>query len=176
MAKMPAQKPGRSEQDVGTPVWLLRLVERSFGVIALDPAASDKNHACDNYYTEQTDGLVQPWHGLPAGSIVWVNPPYAKIKPWVKKAEETAYFWSQVVVMLVPAAVGSNWWAAHVHQKAAVYFIRPRLKFIGHKQGYPKDLALLVYGAGPPVYRCIRVEEQDDVIQENTPGDPATVN
>jgi phage N-6-adenine-methyltransferase len=173
---MPVQKPGRSEQDVGTPVWLLRLVERSFGKISLDPAASHRYHACERYCTKDIDGLEQPWHGLLPGTIVWVNPPYTKIRPWVKKAEETAYFWSQVVAMLVPAAVGSNWWAAHVHQKAAVYFLRPRLKFIGHDQGYPKDLALLVYGAGPPVYRCIRVTEEDEQIQENSPGDPATIN
>ena len=169
---MPVQKPGRSEQDVGTPVWFLRLVEMSFGKIALDPAASHTHHALDAlYYTKEEDGLSQSWR-VPPGSIVWVNPPYENIKPWVKKAAEVSYFWGTTIAVLIPASVGSNWWCEHVHLKAAVYFIRPRLKFIGHEQGYPKDLALVVYGL-PPVYRCIRAEEGDEQIQElpaNTTG------
>lgn len=173
---MPAQKPGRSVQDVGTPTWLLRLIESTWGAIALDPAASHENHALDAlYYTKEQNGLEQNWR-TPTGTCVFVNPPYEDIRPWVKKAQETAYFWGNTVVVLVPASVGSNWWKDHVHLKAAVYFLSPRLKFKGHKQGYPKDLALLVYGKEPPVYRCVRVTEDDEEIAQMVKSADSSVN
>ena len=30
----------------------------------LDAAASHENHKCENYYTEEQDGLVQDWGGI----------------------------------------------------------------------------------------------------------------
>ncbi len=172
---MPKQKPGRSEQDVGTPPWLVRLIEQTWGPILLDPAASERNHVGQGrWYSKEQNGLEQDWRVGPGG-IVFINPPYERIEPWVKKAQEHSYFWGTTVAVLIPASVGSNWWKEHVHQKAAVYFLSPRITFVGHDQPYPKDVALLVYGAGPPVYRCIRVTAEDSEI--NVPYDPtAPVN
>ncbi len=198
MAKMPRQKPGKSYQDVGTPKWLLRLVEKTWGKITYDPAASEANHghpwfgspsfditydpaasevnhACHNYDQGpmiDRDGLKQSWmerssvqvepdedgnHMFGAG-VVWVNPPYSDIAPWTHKTYLSSCA-GCLVVMLVPASVGSNWWRQHVDGKAAVYFLSPRLSFIGHTTPYPKDCALLVYGAESPRYRCVRVTE-----------------
>lgn len=179
---MPKQKPGKSEQDVGTPDWLLELVKETWGPIVYDPAASDIHHACANYDTLETDGLAQDWADRDRAfnlyddeadrrlwdGCIWINPPYAKIRPWVEKASQHE---SCPVVMLVPAAVGSNWWAEHVDGKAEVYFIRPRLTFKGHDQPYPKDCAILVYGAGLPKYRCIRVDQESvSLSQEDASG------
>jgi hypothetical protein len=50
------------------------------------------------------------------------------------------------IVVLVPASVGSNWWKEHVHREAWVLFLNRRITFEGHTAGYPKDLALIVYG------------------------------
>lgn len=167
--KMPVQKPGRSVQEVGTPDWFIKLCERTWGPILLDVAASEENHVCETYITKEQDALKQPYWLCEAGGVIWCNPPFAKIRPWVERAEATAMH--SVMLVLVPAAVGSNWWADHVHNKAAVYFIRPRLVFKGHEQGYPKDLALLVYGAEAPSYQCIRVTEQDlDAMIEQEPS------
>jgi hypothetical protein len=47
--------------------------------------------------------------------------------------------------MLVPAAVGANWWRDHVHEEASVLFLNGRLTFVGHTSPYPKDLALLLF-------------------------------
>ena len=60
--------------------------------------------------------------------------------------------------LLVPASVGSNWWMHWVHQRASVRFLNPRVTFIGHAQGYPKDLALCVYD-GKFGYECWRWKE-----------------
>lgn len=172
---MPKQKPGRSVQDVGTPDWLIKVIEQTWGKIALDPAASHENHAGEGmYYTEQDNGLLQSWM-VPAGCIVFINPPFNDIKSWVQAAYASSQFYSRTVVMLVPASVGSNWWAEHVDQKAAVYFIRPRLVFKGHTDPYPKDLALLVYGERPG-YKCVHVTAQTLKIEELTGDADSSVN
>jgi phage N-6-adenine-methyltransferase len=172
---MPKQKPGRSVQDVGTPDWLIKVIEQTWGKIALDAAASHENHVGEGmYYTEQDNGLLQSWM-IPAGCIVYINPPYSSIRPWVQAAHASAEFYGRSVVMLVPASVGANWWAEWVDQKAAVYFIRPRLVFKGHTDPYPKDLALLVYGEQPG-YKCVYVTEQTLKIEELTGAADENVN
>lgn len=168
MTTMPVQKPGKSVQDVGTPLWLLELVAKTWGTIVLDVAASERYHAAYAWYGEEHDGLTQPWRvlgpvvdpvmeGVQSRKLVgtiWCNPPFGCIKPWIKKASE--YIGPCVVAVLVPAAVGSNWWAEYVDKQAQVLFLRPRLIFQGHDQPYPKDCALLIYGAGKPGYRCVK--------------------
>ena len=78
------------------------------------------------------------------GPWTWLNPPFANLRPWVAKAweesQEGAY-----VAMLVPAAVGSNWWRDFVHRKVPVLFLNGRLTFVGEENCYPKDLCLLLY-------------------------------
>lgn len=173
--KMPVQKPGRSVQDVGTPDWLVKVIEQTWGKIALDAAASDANHVGDGmYYTEADNGLLQSWM-VPAGCIVFINPPYRSIKEWVQAAYASAEFYVRTVVMLVPASVGANWWAEWVDGKAAVYFIRPRLVFKDHTDPYPKDLALLVYGEQPG-YKCVHVTKDTLKIEELVADADSSVN
>jgi phage N-6-adenine-methyltransferase len=149
-----------SEQNVGTPRWLLDLVERTWGKITLDVAASEQYHACELWLGKEDDSLsLSHWNTPNSEGIVWCNPPYEDIGPWCKKASEAPC----VVVMLILASVGSKWWHEHVHGKAAVYFVRPRVKFIGHKQGMMKDVAIVAYGAESPGYYCIKVTEKDVV-------------
>lgn len=50
-----------------------------------DVCASDSNHKCEHYFTEETDGLSQEWSGT-----CWMNPPYGReIGKWMKKAYES---------------------------------------------------------------------------------------
>jgi hypothetical protein len=49
--------------------------------------------------------------------------------------------------MLVPYSGGALWWNKHVMGQGMVYGI-PRLTFVGCKDPYPKDLALIAYGFG----------------------------
>lgn len=137
---VPIQKPGRSEQSVGTPRVFLDAVERRFGKIGLDVAASHTNSVVDRYYTEEEDGLSRPWDG----DLNWCNPPYSKIGPWVEKALTEREF-GHASLLLLPAGVGSNWFRDFVHEKADVYFLNGRLTFVGHDTPYPKDLILLHY-------------------------------
>lgn len=150
---MPKQKPHRSEQAVGTPLALLEAVEERFGAIGWDLAATPANRVHKQHLGPGSatgeDSLAVDWAMLPqsTGKTLWLNPPFGKIRPFVKKAsEQAASLPGSSVVMLVPASVGSNWFADHVHRRALVLALRPRLTFVGERDPYPKDLCLLIYG------------------------------
>ena len=142
---MPAQKPHRSKQDYQTPPEFLAAVRAKFGALEFDLAASPENAACARFYTEADNSLVQTWpHSTGwAGGWNWLNPPFADIAPWVKKASQEG----ARTLVLIPASVGANWWRDWVHEKAVVYFLNGRIRFVGAKDLYPKDCALLQYGA-----------------------------
>lgn len=161
MSVMPVQKPGRSVQEVGTPPSLLAAVVRRFGAIGVDLAASASNAVCrewlgpdhpDEHRRDALDLRAQ-WNWARIPGLRWLNPPFGDIAPWAEKCAEQSAIGPCRVALLVPASVGSNWFAGHVDGKALVLFLRPRLTFVGHDQPYPKDCLLAVYGE-PPGYEC----------------------
>lgn len=71
----------------------------------VDAAASRANAKCPRYWTEEDNGLAQPWER----ERIWCNPPFSSIAPWVRKA------WSatdaELVVMIIPAnRTERDWW------------------------------------------------------------------
>lgn len=154
-SKMPRQKRGSSKQNYQTPPEFLAAVKRYLGIqkFAYDLAAEPHTAAAERYFTKETDGLAQSWTGHDFRGWLWLNPPYDDIPRWVKKAYEQSLRGAKVAV-LVPASVGANWWRDWVHEKAGVVMLNGRIKFVGCEWGYPKDLALLLYGVDPePAYR-----------------------
>lgn len=143
---VPNQKPGKSEQSVQTPTEFLYAVKTLLGIdiFAIDLAADVLNSAGYSFYDEAADALQQPWAKDGLGEWLWCNPPYKKLEPWVEKAALEASKGAKIA-MLVPSSTGSNWWKAWVAGVAQVHFLNGRIKFVGHKNYYPKDLALLLY-------------------------------
>lgn len=140
---------GRSKQDYVTPREFVDACAALLGIdgFAWDLAASDNNAQCEAYLTEATDSLAVSWAPLLGDSWGWLNPPFGNIRPWAQRcAEESAR--GARVALLVPASVGSEWFARHVDMKALVRPIRPRLSFDG-KHGFPKDLMVAFYGLRP---------------------------
>lgn len=90
----------------------------------LDAAASDSNHKCRRYFTQEDDGLSQPWSGT-----VWCNPPYGKAIPsWLQKAiKEQAR--GVTSVFLVFARTDTRWFHELVLPYAEVRFLPGRVKF-----------------------------------------------
>jgi len=147
MAKsMPRQQPGTSKQDVRTPKMFLDAVRLRLGIDAfsVDLAASRANTVAPKFYSAQTNALVHPWN---LGGWNWCNPEFGDLRPWVQKGFEESREGAQTA-MLVPAGVGSNWWRDWVHGKARILLLNGRITFVGHKQPYPKDCALLIYEPG----------------------------
>ncbi len=159
----PAQKPGRSKQDYATPLSYLDAIARQFGPIDLDLACRPDNMVAPLGITEELDALAQDWadpmYWSKDGNVVesgahirvaFCNPPFANIRPWAAKVESCRWL-PRWTIMLVPASMGSKWWADHVLNKTMAYGI-PRLAFLGEggkSEGlYPKDLATICAGFG----------------------------
>jgi phage N-6-adenine-methyltransferase len=149
--KMPRQKPGRSKQDYQTPREFIKALERRFGRITIDLAASEKNAVCKKYIDKKKDSLKRPW---PTKGVLFLNPPYRWLRPWFAKCAEHRKLLKKgsVLLVLVPASIGSIWFEKHVLDKADVEGLRPRLTFRRMKWPYPKDLMLLIYKPEPMVY------------------------
>lgn len=102
-----------------TPNGVFGYADRAWGPFDLDACASEWNHKCGLYYTEKQDGLKQPWIG-----VVWCNPPWADIGPWVDKSyKETRPGGSaRRVVMLMPSRTGQAWFRL-ASRNATVHWI-----------------------------------------------------
>lgn len=110
---------------------------------SLDIAASARNAVAPRFFTKADNALEQNWDAGRFG-WGWLNPPFGSLAPWMTYALEQRARGHQFAV-LVPAAVGSNWWATSVHGRVPVLFLNGRVTFIGAAGPYPKDCALLLY-------------------------------
>lgn len=139
-----------SSGDIWTPWEFIRAVEKKFGPIAVDLAASDESAKAPCYITEHTNSLTQDWACLLDGGLGWDNPPFTNIAPWAKYHLEQ---WRKGAKTLLLVPMGSqNWYWDYVEPYAQVYCVG-RMVFDNcyNKQGelvttpYPKDLILAHY-------------------------------
>jgi phage N-6-adenine-methyltransferase len=137
---------GQSKQDYQTPDNFIQAVTRRFGRLALDLAATAENAKAPSFYDTEQNALLQPWHRYASEGLMWLNPPFNDVAPWAKKCSEESKLGAKIL-FLVPASVGSNWFAHHVYRKARVFFLQGRLHFDQTHPGwgYPKDCLLAVY-------------------------------
>lgn len=111
-----------------TPQALFDELNREFG-FQTDVCALPENAKCDEFYTQEQDGLSQQWTG-----VCWCNPPYGRqVGKWVKKAAES----DATVVMLLPARTDTKWFHDYILPNAEIRFIKGRLKFGGNKNSAP---------------------------------------
>jgi phage N-6-adenine-methyltransferase len=147
---MPRQKPGLSRQDFATPKGFIATVEKRFGKLEVDLAATARNAKAPRYVTPKEDSFSVEWQTEFDGMVCWLNPPFGNIGPWAEKcAAEGPYMGNGgVILFLTPASIGANWFARYVYRNALVIGLQGRLSFDG-KNPYPKDL-LSVFGPGVP--------------------------
>lgn len=115
-----------------TPPELFNRMDQEFG-FDCDVAASDENHLCANWLTEEQDALCNlgDW-----GDVNWCNPPYSDIGPWVDAAIEQAE-WKKTTVMLVPADTSVKWFKRAFETCTECRFISGRISFINAETGKP---------------------------------------
>lgn len=109
----------------------------------LDPCATPANAKCENFFTEQDNGLTKNWQG----HVVFCNPPYGrKIKDWVKKCSEEAVKPNTTVVMLIPARTDTLYFHEYIYKKAReIRFIKGRLKFGDSENPAPFPSMVVVF-------------------------------
>lgn len=133
------------KRKAGKDEWLTPpQVINALGQFDLDPCAPVKRpwSTAKLHYTEQNDGLNQPWIGR-----VWCNPPYGdKTKVWLNRCAEHGN-----CTALTFARTDTKMFTESVWNKAtAVLFIKGRLRFY-HVNGTQGDSAgapsvLIAYG------------------------------
>lgn len=115
------------KDDWETPQWLFDKLNEKYH-FNLDAAATDANHKCENYFTEEDNALTQDWSRF---GVVFCNPPYSKKAnqdAWVKKCFEEAKK-GTLVVALLPARTDTKRFHDYCLGKASIYFIEGRLHF-----------------------------------------------
>lgn len=153
----PSIKRGSSKQDYCTPRALVEAIEERFGPIWFDLAATSGNCVVgagnpkggncyfgpDNQDPKLRDSLEQNWSAVKGNA--YCNPPFANLAPWAAQSATVSHrrAWT---LLLVPAAVDSNWYSEHVHGKAFVMPLSPRIAF--DKDPYPKGILLAAFGFG----------------------------
>jgi site-specific DNA-methyltransferase (adenine-specific) len=111
----------------------------------LDPAASEDNHKCKLYFTEEDDGLKKSW----AGNTVFCNPPYCrKTGEWVKKAYNESLQADTKVVMLLPSRTDTKWFHEYCLPYGEIRFIKGRLKFGKAKNSAPFASMVVIFKGG----------------------------
>lgn len=132
------------KDDWETPQDFFDELDREFN-FDLDPAADDRNHKCDCYFTKEQNGLSHTWEGR----TVFVNPPYGRaINKWVQKAYEESKKPNTTVVMLIPARTDTAYFHDYIYGKAEIRFIRGRLKFGNSKHAAPFPSMVVVMKKG----------------------------
>lgn len=124
-------------QDWETPDTLFDPLNNEFH-FDLDVCATNENAKVDRFYTDQDDGLRQPWRGT-----CWMNPPFGSQGQWVRKAYQESRR-GCTVVCLLPARTNTNWWHDYC-MKGEIRFIRGRPVFKGAVHGLPQPLAVVIF-------------------------------
>lgn len=117
-----------SYQGWRTPKVLADHFRQTFNLV-LDAAADKDSAICPAFYdgSDGSDGLKQPWTAPEAG--VWCNPPYRDPAAWLRKAYgEVQADNCMHAVLLVPAAVGTDWFTTAC-QVAEVHLFDRRIRF-----------------------------------------------
>lgn len=108
----------------GTPKGLFQILHEEFD-FTLDVCADAELAKCPRYFDLDANGLTEPW----APDRFWMNPPYANIEPWTKKAVQEVRGGAPVGAALLPVRTDLAWFHRDVLAAGAeVRFIKGRLK------------------------------------------------
>jgi phage N-6-adenine-methyltransferase len=109
-----------------TPQYIFDWLNSEFNFL-LDAACNLDNAKCvfGCCHDRDQDGLTMDWASY---GRVWLNPPYSKPYPWVKKAYEESLK-GGTVVCLLPADISTKWFHEWVIGKAEIRFIQGRINF-----------------------------------------------
>lgn len=113
-----------------TPAYIIELVRRTPGIIALDPASNEQANKivqAEQFYTKEQNALTKEWHG-----DVWCNPPYSRgnIDLFAQKiAAEYINGCINSGLMLVNNATETDWFQMLLTHADAVCFLNSRVQF-----------------------------------------------
>ncbi len=134
----------RKSDEWETPQDLFDQLDKEFH-FTFDAAATKENTKCGGSYGDMIGGsLSLDWKYHSQGGAIWLNPPYSKIGPFIKKAYEESLN-GATVVCLIPARTDTRYWHDYVMRSREVRLIKGRLKFGGSKNSAPFPSAIVVF-------------------------------
>ena len=127
------QKAKESKTDWQTPPELFAKLDFLYGPFTVDGAASEANHLCPAWYSEENSAFDV----RPSDEIIFVNPPYGNLLPWMKLFLRWR-FDGNTVVALTPCAPDTEWWNHGVDYATDTIILGPgRVRFIDPETGKP---------------------------------------
>ncbi len=128
--------------DWETPDHVFEALNQEFN-FDLDPCCYTHTAKCADHFTKEDDGLKQSW----AGRRVWMNPPYGEenMPLWLEKARQSAHKEGALVVCLVPANTGTEWFLDALEVADECRFIKGRLSFKGAASSADFASAIFVF-------------------------------
>jgi site-specific DNA-methyltransferase (adenine-specific) len=128
--KQPKERVAKESDERYTPEYVLD-VARAVSPIVLDPCTTmDNRTRAEKFFCFADDGLKQNWYEASHGGLIFVNPPFSKLRDWAKKCAEEASRGCQIIG-LFPGDTSTIWFQDVVSQTAdAVCFWRGRIEFI----------------------------------------------
>ncbi len=159
----PAEQPSRgcmlpaASVEWSTPGWIYRPLHAEFA-FTVDVAASDTNALCKRYYTRETNGLLQDWHG----ERVWCNPPFdaEALQAFTSKAwQVTREDHTALATFLVPVKADQRWWHRYAI-RSEVRFIPGRVAFGDARYGGPMACAIVIMSQRHPSLMTSFVTQQ----------------
>jgi len=149
--------------DWNTPADVLHLLHAGWpDGVDLDPCSNETSIVdARKAYTEDDDGLAQPWD-VPMGGLVYVNPPYGRsLAMWAQKIQQERSH-LKTIITLVPARTDTGWWRTLVTGASYGIFLAGRLRFLGAPASAPFPSALVVHcGANTSATRRVLRTAED---------------
>jgi hypothetical protein len=119
-----------ANDELYTPKWIFDSLAVTFDLDVCAPIGGPLHTPAKAWYSELDDGLSKDWFGR-----VWMNPPYSKPSPWIKK-----WLSHRNGFALVPAAK-SQWFIDLWESEAVGLPLRVNMKFL--KQDKPFSIYFL---------------------------------
>jgi hypothetical protein len=152
-------KSGPSDECT-TPRFFFERVSKFYGDFTLDAAANCRNRHVPRFCGKcicETQGLLYEGHDISckpenedglehdwSEEIVWCNPPYSNVMPWIIKAQT-----ARRAVLLLKSDHSTKWFR-EAHESSRIILLSKRLKFGGYGKNqtpnFPSMLAVFGYG------------------------------
>ena len=135
----------RKSDEWTTPQWLFDLLDREFH-FQVDAAATKENAKLAVYFEDldSVPTLEFGWYMKGAWERFWLNPPYSKIAPFMKKAYEESLK-GAIVVCLIPCRTDTRYWHDYVMMAHEIRLIKGRLKFGDGKNSAPFPSCIVIF-------------------------------
>lgn len=158
---------GKQSDSYMTPKWLFDYLDDEYS-FTCDAAASDENHLCEHYYTQDKSALDAGWSE--SGGTVFCNPPFSAgyKEAFLAKAYQELVDNNVSSVFVIPADASNKCWLDHIFGKATkITIINGRVKFLDPIAGIESraglGTAIIEFQYGEPPVNRIGYIERDKV-------------